>query len=149
MSHERWASFASSLSDLLKTETPLTEALRLAACASGDDNVRRAARGLADMLDQQSASPSNADHPAVGAFPPFLRWAILESEPSVDRPRALEMAASLYRSAAQRSVERVRVLTPMAACIFLGGGAALVYALALFLPVTELLTGIAAAKPGP
>jgi type II secretory pathway component PulF len=145
IAQERWASFASSLGALVAAETPLPEALRLAACASGDAAVGNAARGLANSLDNQTAPTT--DNPAGAAFPPFLRWALLESEPAVGRARALAMAADLYRDSASRNIERVRVVTPMMACILLGGGAVLLYGLALFVPITELLAGIAVQPP--
>jgi type II secretory pathway component PulF len=139
---QRWANFADSLAMLVTAQTPLAEALRMAACASGDADVSGAARALADSLDDKR--PPAANQAASGTIPPFLRWALLDSEPAVDRARALRMAADIYRDSSVRGAERARLLAPILACIVIGGGAALLYGLALFVPVVQLLKSVAA-----
>lgn len=138
----RWANLADSLATLLAAGTPLAEGLRMAACASGDADVSRATRDLADSLEENR--PAAAENAAGEPVPPFLRWALLDSEPTVDRVRALRMAADVYRDSAQRSAERARLLAPLLACVVIGGGAVLLYGLALFVPVVQLLMSVAA-----
>jgi general secretion pathway protein F len=137
----RWASFAETLSVLEGSRIPVEESLPLAACAVGDAHIAEAGRLLADRMVETSARSD--DIPAAKRFPPFLRWAILHSEATIGRARALEMAARLYRQAAERSAERSRIVAPMFVCVILGGGVTLLYALAVFLPVVELLRALA------
>jgi type II secretory pathway component PulF len=138
VAHERLATFAESLALLLEAQTPLGEALTLAAGAAGDPRLTQAARKLADDV-----SAPEAGGPLDGrALPPFLRWAIFSSEPTVERPRALRMAASIYHDAAKHSAGRLRVLAPALACSLLAGGAVLLYGLAVFVPVIDLLYGL-------
>jgi type II secretory pathway component PulF len=141
---QRWATFADALATLAAGDAPLPEALRLAGCSTGDWRVGEAAKALAAALEK---GPVRSDHPAASRIPPFLRWALLEAEPAVDRLRALGMAADVYRDAAERRTERTKVLAPVLACIFISGIAALLYGLALFVPVVQLLSGIAAPNP--
>jgi type II secretory pathway component PulF len=138
VAHERLATFAESLAVLLESQTPLGEALALAAGAAGDPRLTQAARELSVDVSAPTAVGLHDGR----ALPPFLRWAILNSEPTVERPRALRMAASIYHDAAEHSAGRLRVLAPALACVLLGGGAVLLYGLAVFVPVIDLLYGL-------
>ena len=53
------------------------------------------------------------------------------------------MAANTYRDAAQRRIERLRVTAPIVTCVVIGGGVTLLYGLALFVPVAQMLRGLA------
>ena len=112
---EQWASFAATAATLIESGAPVDEALQLTACAVG----------------------------RPGDYPPFLRWAIDQSEPAVGRARALRMAADVYHEAAADAAQRDAVVRPLVACAAIGGTAVLLYGLALFLPVTDLLYGLA------
>jgi hypothetical protein len=75
-------------------------------------------------------------------LPPFMRWAICHADDTVGKSRALRMAAGAYRESAQRRVQRLRVVAPAVTCLVIGGGVALLYALALFVPVVQMLKGL-------
>jgi general secretion pathway protein F len=139
--HERCASFSAALAALVAADVPLDEGLPLAAGASGDVALRSGAGELAACL-KQGQTPGD-DSPGASRFPPFLRWALLHSEQTVGRARALEMAASVYRQSALRLAERVRIAAPILVCVVIGGGVTLLYGLALFLPVVEMLKAVA------
>jgi type II secretory pathway component PulF len=139
MSEQRSAYFAESLATLEDSELSLEKALPVAAGASGDPNLVDGAQALAAAI---SSNRSKDVDRAANRFPPFLRWAILESQATVGRGRALRMAASLYRRTARRRVERSRVITPMILLVTVGGGVTLLYGLALFLPVINLLQAL-------
>jgi hypothetical protein len=53
------------------------------------------------------------------------------------------MAADIYRVSAARRQERLRTIVPLIACMVLGGSVTLLYGLALFLPVVQMLLGLA------
>jgi general secretion pathway protein F len=143
ISQARWASFAETLAMLEASGMPIKESLPLAACSVGDTRLNEAGWDLAAGFDHDAA-PSD-DTAAAKRFPPFLRWAILQSDATIGRKRALEMAARVYRLAAERSAERSRILTPIFVCVILGGGVTLLYALSVFVPVVELLYALASA----
>ncbi len=137
----RCAAFARSLAALTATAYPLEESLPVAAEASGDATLRRGAKQLAAAV--RRGNGASQDDPAATAFPPFLRWALLGSAPAVGRPRALEMAADVYRQSARRRTEHMGALAPAVACVVVGGGVVLLYGLTLFLPLVDLLKGLA------
>jgi general secretion pathway protein F len=139
---QRCANFAAALAALVAAEVPLDEGLQLAGGACGDATLSSSAQELAASVKQGQATGD--DSPAAMRFPPFLRWAVLHSDETVGLARALQMAANIYRESAQRRAERLRIVTPIVVCVIVGGGVTLLYGLALFLPVVELLKAIAA-----
>jgi general secretion pathway protein F len=139
-SQRRAAAFAESLAQLLSAGVPLAEGLRIASAACGDPRLNSAAKSLADASTDDAVPKDNAGR----QLPPFLRWALLESEPAVDRASALRMAASVYRQSAARLSDRARLVVRLAATVLLGGAAVLLYGLALFTPLTEMLRSISA-----
>jgi general secretion pathway protein F len=136
---QRCANFADSLATLIASGVPLEESLAVAARAADDASLRT---GAAEMLSGARSGQVNANGSAT-RFPPFLRWALLHAWRATDMPTALRMAARWYREAAQRRTDRVRILAPLLACVLLGGGATLLYGLALFIPVIDLLWQLA------
>lgn len=139
---ERCARFAESLADLLASGVALDQALRDAADGCGDARLRAGARSLADEV--QAGQFPNDDSAAARQFPPFLRWAIWRSEAVTGRERALRIAARTYRETADRRTQKLRVVAPVVALVLLGGTVTLLYGLALFVPVVELLRALAA-----
>ena len=72
-----------------------------------------------------------------------MRWALFQSEPTVGRKRALQMAAALYRDASSHSMRRARIVAPIIGLVLLGGSVTLLYGLALFVPVVQMLKAVA------
>jgi type II secretory pathway component PulF len=138
---EQCANFAEAVATLIDSQVPFEEALPLAAGVCGDARISEAASSLAATL-KENQTPAD-DSPAAAQFPPFLRWALLHSEATTGRARALTMAASIYRQSARRREERLRIVAPVVACVVVGGGATLLYGLSLFVPVVQLLRSLA------
>jgi type II secretory pathway component PulF len=143
--YERCANFAESLAGLLERGTSFEESLPVVAEVCGDARLAAGARLLAASFDEKQTT-SDQTPPAL-EFPPFLRWALLHSETTTGRPRALRMAADIYRLSAQRRQERLRIVVPIIVCVVLGGGVTLLYGLSLFFPVVELLRALATGVP--
>lgn len=139
--HQRCANFCEQLITLLDAGVPLAEGVPLAADACGDRTLEEGARAYAVAQSQRSGAAS--EKRAARFFPPFLRWALWQTDDSMPPSQALRLAASVYRESAQRRAERSRIAIPIVACVILGGGATLLYGLALFLPITELLQALA------
>lgn len=137
----RRANFAAILSRLLKHQVPFEEALRIAAATSDDAELSEGARGLAAAI-KQGEFPGD-EQTVAQKFPPFLRWALWQTEPATDRSQALQMAATVYRESAERRIYRLQILTPLVACALVGGSVTLLYGLALFAPVVDLLWALA------
>jgi hypothetical protein len=76
-------------------------------------------------------------------LPPFLRWALFESDGSIDRQAALAAAADIYRAKARQRLARWQTVAPIVLCIVVGGGITLLYGLALFVPIVDMLRGLA------
>ena len=138
---QRCAHFAASLRELLEAGTPLDTAVRIAGDASNDANLRAGSHLLAD--DVACGGLPSDDSRAASLFPPFLRWAVWHADETTGRSRALQIATRLYREAADRRIERLRMLAPIAVLIALGGTVTLLYGLALFAPFVELLRSLA------
>ncbi|MEO0529607.1 MAG: type II secretion system F family protein [Planctomycetota bacterium] len=76
-------------------------------------------------------------------LPAMLEWL---RRSVTERPAAWDDAHTigwLYDLMAKRGARRFATLTPALACIVVGGGATLVYAMALFVPLIEMLWAIA------
>jgi type II secretory pathway component PulF len=134
------ANFAENLATLLDRETPLDEALSIAAGTWDNPTLAAETRALAKTV--QEGQRLSDDCPLATRLPPFLRWALCRSE-AIGRAPALRMAASIYRDSAIRRLQRIRVVTPLVLCAVLGGGITLLYGLTLFVPVVDMLRGLA------
>ncbi len=141
---EHAASFDDNVATLLDMGVSLPESLRLAAGTWTDPSRKEATRLLADALDQGQVGESSH---LVARFPPFLRWALIHSELVTGRANALRIAAKVYRQSAARRRRRLQVVVPMVIGLALGGTAALLYGLALFVPVIDMLRSLAAGAP--
>jgi type II secretory pathway component PulF len=129
---ERWANFADTAATLLEAGASEEESLRLAGQAAGVTSELPANPARSGERDELQA-----------AAPPFLRYALWHSDDGVGRLQALRMAAELYRAAARRRTDRIRIGAPLVLCAVLGGSVTLLYGLALFVPVVEMLTTLA------
>ena len=137
----RHADFAEMLAELLDADTPLDEAVEIAAGACGDVGLATAAQRAA-RAPKSGLPPSEASGRAK-RFPPLVRWALSTAGEEIDRGRALRAAATVYRESAERRTRRLQVVAPAVMCVALAGTATLLYGLALFLPVVELLRALA------
>ena len=81
--------------------------------------------------------------------PPLIRWALHGEVGGDSRPATLRSAAEVYRSKARRKVLPWVRLAPMLVTVVLGGGAALLYGMAVFTPVIGLLRDLAMPDAGP
>jgi type IV pilus assembly protein PilC len=141
MFEQRCAYFAESLASLDEGGVPFERALGLAAGACGEPHLAEGARSLAATISNGGAAKD--DKTATNRFPPFLHWAVCQTDSPIDRGQGLRMAASLYQESSIYSMQRARIVAPILCLITLGGGVTLLYGLALFLPVVQMLKSIA------
>ena len=133
----RIATFAENLALLLQHETPLHEALRLSAEASGDARLSRAAGELSARLE--AGETIAADDPALGAFPPLLGWLMSVGGDPETLSQTFREMADRYRDRALRSAHRMALYLPIAVTVVVGGTVTLCQALAVFVPIVRLL----------
>jgi general secretion pathway protein F len=138
--HYRFAMFAELLAMQIDHSVTLSEGIVLSAEATGSPAMKESARLLADHVSQGgnlSAQPAIA-----GAFPPFLRWLMIDGERQGKLSHALRLAAEMYRRRAANSLIWFKTLFPVLTCVFIGGGIVLLYALGLFMPFVQMLDGL-------
>jgi len=138
---ERSAYVAKSIAAFDESGLPPNEAIELAL---GDYQGARAPEGTRPAAYARlPVAPEERTTGQRNHFPPFLQWALFESEPTIARHRALDMAAALYHQASVHAMQRARVFAPMVLIVVIGGTATLLYGLALFVPVVQMLKAIA------
>ena len=127
----RTATFLELLALLVENQTPLPEAMVLAAEASGDPATLQAARQLAAALENGQTQPARRQP----ALPPLIRWLLL----AAGRDGALLPAPAARRRDATIAARGTNPSCCGCSCrslttIAIGGSVTAVYALALFLP---------------
>jgi general secretion pathway protein F len=142
---EQTARAAEMLAALLDKGTPLDGALRIVAEGCGDAGLRVALKSLANTAAADQPPADRID--VANRLPPFFCWALLHSAGTTGRPAALRMAATIYHDAARRRRSRLRLIAPLLAMVVVGGSVTLLYGLTLFLPVIDLLYGLAYSTP--
>jgi type II secretory pathway component PulF len=131
----RTATFLDVLALLVESETPLPEAVVLAAEASGDPQTLRTARQVSIAL--QSGQMQHAS-----TFPPLVNWLLLAAGRDGALLSALRNSASAYHRRARRQSDAMRVFLPIFLTVVVAGGVTTLYALALFIPYTTILYGL-------
>jgi type IV pilus assembly protein PilC len=121
----RLAVFCDTLALMVEHNTPLDEAVTLAAEASGDRSLADDARRLTEAL--RRGLPASQAALALAHFPPLLRWMVLGARDS-RLCRALRAAADSYRQQALRQGHWLSVWLPLLLTGVLGGGVTLLYA---------------------
>jgi general secretion pathway protein F len=145
LAESRAASFADMLALLVEHQTPLGEAVVLAAETTGDPRLTLAAKQLAADISAGIASGRPSGEPEASApgaateIPPLLRWLIATGGNQATFAAALRDAADTYRRRAIRRADWLRLYLPMLLTLGIGGTVVAVYALSLFVPWTSML----------
>ena len=134
----RNGNFADLLALLVEHDVPLTEAIPLAADASGDRRFRQSAGHLADTLARGGVEPVPAEADSAG-LPPLLVWLLRAETPRARLAPALRHAGATYRRRALWRAGVLRSVLPVLALLLIGAGAVLAYGLLLFVPLTTML----------
>ncbi len=133
----RAATFLEILALLIENETPLDEAVALAADASGDPQTQRAARRLADVL--QKGQAEKATKGGDTAFPPLLSWIMFSARREGALLPALQRGAAAYHRRARHQADLVRTLMPVVLTVVFAGSITAAYVLAIFAPYVAML----------
>lgn len=145
VSHFRQANFCDLMAMLLDHQVPLPDASQLAAEAAGDADLRRVANRISEGI---RSGLTLADCLAVGReLPAFVSWMLVCGERQGTLVPTLRQVAEVLRQRAASQSDWLRVVLPMSLIVFLGGTAVLVYALVVFVPMSELLKSLSEFNP--
>jgi len=136
----RVATFAEVLALLVEHDVPASEAIALAADASGDRRLRESGRELAERVqrgEKMSGSPSSA------GMPPVLGWLLVTYVNQAQLVAALRRAADSYRRRARWMLRWLSVSLPFWLTTSIGGTAVVLYAVAVFAPWCHILCELA------
>ncbi len=133
------ANFAELLALLLEHQVPYPSALVLAAESTGDPRMIRGARQVAAGLERGEPAGTALEQADHAAFLPLLRWVLATGQVQGSLVNALENVADLYRKRAKFQAEKLYVFLPTLLLLLIGGAAALLYGLSLFVPLTNML----------
>lgn len=141
----RRANFSDLLAMLLDHQVPLPEASMLAAEAAGDRPLQRVAARIASGV---KSGHSLADCLAVGReLPPFVTWMLICGERQGTLITTLRQVADVSRQRAASDSDWLRIMLPTVLVVFIGGTAVLAYALAVFVPMSQLLHALGNYSP--
>jgi general secretion pathway protein F len=133
------ANFSELLALLLEHHVPLPTALELAAEATGNSRMTRGAAQLAEAIERGEPAAAALERIDRRTFLPMLRWALAGGGAFGSLAGSLNNLAGLYRKRAKYQAEKLAVFLPTILLIVIGASATLFYALALILPLVNLL----------
>lgn len=137
------ASFAELMALLLEHRVPYPSAIVLAAEAAGSRWLSAGAHQMAEAVarGEPAATAVNAAGPRT--FPPMLRWTLASSPARGSLSDSLRHMAGLYRKRARYRADQITLFLPIVLTLTVGAGAAAFYSLSLFLPLIEIMSGLA------
>ncbi|MDB4637630.1 type II secretion system F family protein [Planctomycetaceae bacterium] len=139
--YSHWSTFTHFASQLMTYGVPESRALTLAAQATGDPALMADANRWSDAAEQ-GKSPAD-ELPAGRALPPFLVGMMRIGSRQNSLPSTLAHLSDMYSRKAALSSDRFQTIFPIVIVVAIAGTAVLLYALALFYPIIELMTNLA------
>jgi type II secretory pathway component PulF len=133
------ANFSELLALLLEHGVAYPSALVLTADATGNASLKRGAAQVAEAVRRGDSPAKALSEIDRRSFLPMLRWVLATGQEQGSLVAALHNLAQLYRKRANYQAEKLYVFLPTILMIAIGGSATLFYALALFLPLVNLL----------
>jgi type II secretory pathway component PulF len=133
------ANFSELLALLLEHHVVYPSALILASEATGNEQLKRGAAQVAEAVKRGEPAVSALSTIDHQSFLPMLRWVLATGQEQGSLVAALYNLAELYRKRANYQAEKLYVFLPTILIVGIGGTATLFYALALFLPLINLL----------
>jgi type II secretory pathway component PulF len=137
------ANFCELLALLLENEVTYPLALKLASESTGNPRLVRGARSLAEAISRGQTVPQALETVDRKAFLPMLRWVLATGQEQGSLSTALRNLAAHYRRRGKNLAEKLSVFLPTVIMVVIGAGATLFYALALFIPIINLLGQLA------
>jgi type II secretory pathway component PulF len=133
------ANFCELLALLLEHGVAYPKALVLAAEPTGDRRLSAAMTGLAGAVTRGEPIKSALAAMDQRAVLPMLRWVLASGQEQGSLVVGLEHLTDVYRKRAIYQAEKLYIFLPVVVLIAVGAGATLLYGLALFIPVVDML----------
>ena len=133
----RLAAFLEILSLLVREQTPLPDALRLAANASGDEGLRTSATTLAERL--AGGQTLSSEEVRSLKIPPLLGFMLTTGSHRAGLSDALAANARRYRERSSNAAARTSLVLPIVLTAVVGGSVTLVLALSTIWPIWQLV----------
>jgi type II secretory pathway component PulF len=133
------ANFCELLALLLEHRVTYPEALKLAAESTGNRRLVRGATALALQTSRGQAVPEALSAIDRKAFLPMLRWVLATGQQQGPLSGSLRNLAGHYRKRGQHMAAKLAVVLPTLIMVVIGASATMFYALALFIPIVNLL----------
>ncbi len=124
------ANFARLLSVMMEEQIPYHQALTLTAQAMGDDELFK-------MFSSDSGLQTLDNEQLKRELSPYLAWIIIHGSDSSSTASTLKGAAELYQERANRRLLWFQLFMPMILLGVIGGLAVFLYALTVFVPMTN------------
>lgn len=121
---------------LLEDSVPLHDALPLAAGGCGK-GIRNAA--LAFAKADEAGDRSTVTDKETAGMQPLLRWVLRRQQSGPQLIKNLQTASTSYYEKGQVTLRWIRLAAPLFFMFFVGGGLTTLYALSLFLPITDMM----------
>lgn len=134
LAESRIALFSELLALLVEHDTPLPEAIRLAASVAGDRRTAHSAEQLAAAVTRGEAVSLQLD-----GCPPILAWLLTTGPGQELSAQAARQTAEHYGASARYRAEMVRSALPVLATLCVAGVVTLCYGLMLLVPWFQML----------
>jgi type II secretory pathway component PulF len=131
------ARFSQMLALLVEHAVPLPEGCRLAGEASGDALLGAESRQMAAAIE--AGRPLSEAVSAARRIPAFLRWLIAVGDRQGTLAASLRQGAEVHEQRALTKLEWFQRVVPPVIVLGCCGSITLLYALTLFLPLTQML----------
>jgi general secretion pathway protein F len=139
------SNFAGLLGLLLEHKVPYPSALVLAAEATGEKKLIRGAAQMAAAIELGAPPTGALEGVDPESFQPMLRWTLATGQDQGSLAGSLQSLSEMYKKRATYRAEKMYVFLPLILMIGIGGAATLLYGLALFIPLVNLLYELGAA----
>jgi general secretion pathway protein F len=133
------ANFCELLALLLEHRVAYPRAVVLAAEATGDARLITAMHELAAGMTRGEAVKPALAAVEQRALAPMLRWVLATGQDQGSLVCGLQHLTDVYRKRAVYQAEKLYTFLPIVLLFAVGAGATLLYGLALFVPVIEML----------
>jgi len=133
------ANFSELLALLLEHSVAYPSALVLAAESTGNPRLARGARQLAEAVTRGEGTAAALGTVEERTFLPMLRWVLATGQQQGSLVAALHNLADLYRKRAKYQAEKLAVFLPTILMLVIGASVTMLYGLALFLPLINIL----------
>lgn len=140
--YSQWSTFTHFASELMKYGVPESRALSLAAESTGQPQMISDVRGWTIRTETGESLANTLK--AGPAFSPFMVGVMKIGARQNVLPSTLAHLSAIYRRKSSASSQRFQTVFPIAIVVLIAGTAVLLYALALFVPVIDLMSQIGA-----